>query len=520
MFTRDELRAVPLFSSLGDNELDYLTNCAADIRVQPGQYVVHEGESRRSLFATIEGRLEATKFVDGVERNVGVRTPGDLFGEVPVVLNTPFLASLRATEPSRVAEIQVKDYHAVAAVAPQIAATLGAAALDRIEGLQEIASEPSTPVVTVIAPQWDPAGHNVREFLRRNSVEFDSITPEEASVNGVLTMNPLSYPLLRMNDGSMLVNPSMRDIANAVGLCVAPKTGLYDVIIIGGGPAGLAAAVYGASEGLTTVLIEREAPGGQAGTSARIENYLGFPFGVSGEELANRALQQAKRMGAEIVVTRRVQHIDAASHTVILDGDEILRGKSIILAPGVTWRRLNIPSIEQYRGRGVYYGAGRGEARLAQGKDVYVIGGGNSAGQSAIAFSNYANAVHLIVRASGLAASMSHYLTEQIKAKSNIILETDSQVVNAYGDEHLEAIDVANAVSGQTARRDAAALFVMIGAYAETAWLPPEIERDPRGYIISGPEVRKSTRWTTERDPFLLETTVPGIFAVGDVRAG
>ncbi len=523
MFTRDELRAIPLFSALEEKELDYLANTSADIRVLPGEYVVHEGETHRALFITTEGRLEATKFVDGVERVVGVRGPGELFGEVPVVLNTPFLASLRAEQPSRVMQVQVKDFHTVAAAAPEISATLGAAALDRVEGLQEIAAQTTEPELAVIGPKWDNACHVLREFLHRNSVEFDWFTPEDpaaAAFSIDTTSANARYPVVRLKDGALLIDPSIQDVARTIGLSVAPEQPMYDVAIIGGGPAGLAAAVYGASEGLSTILIEREAPGGQAGTSSRIENYLGFPFGISGDELANRALQQARRMGAEIVVTRSVQNLHADSHTIFLDDSDVLRAKSIILAPGVTWRRLNIPSMDHLSGRGVYYGASRNEARLVQGKDIFLIGGGNSAGQAAVAFASHANSVTLIVRGEALAKSMSHYLTEQLKSKSNIRVQTCSQVVGADGEDHLETITIANRATGETTRREAAALFIMIGADAETSWLPEEIERDSRGYVVTGADVLKTGRWSVERDPYLLETTVPGIFAVGDVRAG
>jgi thioredoxin reductase (NADPH) len=522
MFTRDEVRAVPLFAALADTELDYLTTCTADIRVLPGEYIVHEGESHRALYVTVEGRLEVTKFIDGVERAVGVRKPGDLFGEVPVILNAPFLASLRAAEPSRVMQLKVSDFHAVASVAPQISATVGASALDRIEGLQDLAAEESEPEVTVVGPQWDAACDALRDFLHRNSVQFDSFAPDDPKSAIALSQAAASdarYPIVRLKDGTVLTDPSKREVAAAIGLSVAPEHDAYDVVIIGGGPAGMAAAVYAASEGLSAILIEREAPGGQAGTSSRIENYLGFPFGVSGGELAMRALQQAKRLGAEIVVTRSVQQLDAQSHTVVLDGDDVLRARTIVLAPGVTWRRLDIASIDRLRGCGVYYGAARGEARAVQGKDIYLIGGGNSAGQAAIAFSSHARSVTLLIRGDDLGKSMSHYLIEQLKTKSNVHVQTQSEVVDAYGDEHLEAIEILRREGGERERHNAAALFVMIGADAETDWLPQSIERDARGYVLTGSAVLQSGHWPGDRDPYLLETSVPGIFAVGDVRA-
>ncbi len=523
MFTRDELRGIPLFSALDDKELDYLSNTSADIRVLAGEYVVHEGDSNRALYIPVEGTLEVTKFIDGIERVVGVREPGDLFGEVPVVLNSPFLASLRAAQASRVAQIRVKDFHVISAAMPEVSATVGAAALDRVEGLQDLAAEAPQPLLTVVGPQYDNACFNVRDFLQRNSVDFDWLTPDDPEVAS-LSLDSAGtekrYPIVKMKDGLLLVDPSMQEVACAVGLSVEPTAEIYDVAIIGGGPAGLAAAVYGASEGLTTMLIEREAPGGQAGTSSRIENYLGFPFGVSGDELAHRALQQAKRLGAEIVVTRSVEHLDAASKTIFLDGGQALRARTIILAPGVSWRRLEIPALERLNGLGVYYGAGRGEARSVQGKDIYIVGGGNSAGQAAVAFASHASSVTLVVRGEALSKTMSHYLTEQLKTKANVRVEVRSEVVDAIGDDHLEAIDVTNRETGETTRREAAALFVMIGADAETEWLPEEILRDSRGYVITGRDALESGAWTIERHPYLLETTIPGIFAVGDVRAG
>jgi len=510
MFTRDELRNIPLFSALADEDLDFLAATSADIRLLSGEYVIHEGDSHRAFFVVVDGRIEVTKFVDGVERVIGgARGPGDPFGEVPVTLDTPSLVSFRATEPSRVMRVGLRDFRSLSTSAPQLIASITALALDRVEGLQELAASPSAPIA-VIAPQWDDAGSELREFLQRNSIEFDSIAPEDGQ----------QYPLVRLGNGNMLVAPTIRDIATAIGLCVFPSAAhRYDVAIVGGGPAGLAAAVYGASEGLNTILLECQAPGGQAGTSSRIENYLGFPFGISGDELAHRALQQAARMGAEIVVTRTVERINVESRTLVLDGGDEVRAKSIILAMGVSWRRLDVASLEQLRGRGVYHGAAPGEARFVQGKDIYLVGGGNSAGQAAINFSNYANSVTLLVRGASLASSMSYYLIEQLKTKPNVRIETHSEIIDAFGNDHLEGIVVSNTASGETTTRNASALFILIGADAETAWLPPEIARDARGYVLTGRDAQ-GDRWPLERYPYILETSVPGIFAAGDVRAG
>ena len=297
-----------------------------------------------------------------------------------------------------------------------------------------------------------------------------------------------------------------------------PRLAEYDTLIIGAGPAGLAAAVYGASEGLRTLVVEREAPGGQAGTSSRIENYLGFPNGVSGDELASRALRQAARLGAEILVTRSVARVDPAAHQIALDGEETVQARTLILATGVSWRRLAIDGFERLIGKGVYYGAARSEASATQGRDIHLIGTGNSAGQAALFFANQARTVTLVVRGEALETSMSRYMIDQIRAKPNVLVQLRSEIVAAHGETSLSAIDIHNKHTGNTSRCDSGAVFVFIGADAETDWLPAEIARNPRGYILTGDDVVKARRWPLQRDPYLLESSVPGVFACGDVR--
>jgi thioredoxin reductase (NADPH) len=521
MLSEDELLNIPLFSTLGQNELNYLARTVPDIYVMPGEYVVHEGESR-ALIVVVAGKFEVTKVMDGLERVIANRLPGTLFGEVPIVLNSPFLASLRALEKSRVIRIEPKVYHTLAATAPEVSAKMGALALERIGGLQDLAKKPPPREVFLIGPRTLPAVQAIKNFLHRNQIEFEWLAPDDPAIESVAPgISPeTAFPLVCLPGGICLFEPSIQEIAKNAGLSVAPALAVYDVVIIGGGPAGMAAAVYGASEGLRTLLVEREAPGGQAGTSAKIENYLGFPFGVSGDELSTRALQQARRLGAEIVVTRSVEKIDAASRTLTFDGGETIKARTIILATGVTWRQLEIESLDSLSGRGVFYGAGRSEAGAMQGRNIFMIGAGNSAGQAALFFSSYARSVTLVVRGDSLGKSMSHYLTAQLQGKQNINVALRSEVIAVYGSEYLEAIDIINHQDGSVRRQTAEGLFIFIGADAATDWLPAGIARDDKGYVRTGRDVLPTGLWKNDREPFLLETSFPGIFAAGDIRAG
>ena len=344
----------------------------------------------------------------------------------------------------------------------------------------------------------------------------------------------VKLPLVILNDGRRLQAPKPRELADALGLQTAPLHNEYDVVIVGGGPAGLAAAVYGASEGLRTLLVERTACGGQAGTSSRIENYLGFPGGLSGDDLSGKARQQALKFNAELLVARSVVSIDPgdatspdeAEHTVVLDDDTRLTTKAVILANGVQWRRLDTPGINRLTGHGVYYGAAGTEAFAVRGCRVHLIGGGNSAGQAAMRLSDYAESVTMLVRGPSLAASMSQYLINQLATKANVTIETHAEVLAAEGSSRLEALQIATGSSRRRERRESDALFVFIGAHAETAWLPPNLIRDQWGYVCTGRDVmdlleeREAGTWPLERDPYLLETSVPGIFSAGDVRHG
>jgi thioredoxin reductase (NADPH) len=525
MVTADEVAGVTIFAALGAADRERISRAAADITLLPGEYAVHEG-GERALFALLEGRIEPVKLVDGIERVVGERHVGDVFGEVPIALGTVFPVGFRAAERSRIMRLDPPDYHAIAAVAPDVGREVGRLAADRIggsRGLQSIAADPPPPRAILIGHRWDASCAELRSFLDRNQISFRWLTPdapEAAKEWGGPLPRDEDCPAIRVVDGKTVVRPQLRRLAELLGLATEAVAAEYDAVVVGAGPAGLAAAVYGASEGLRTIVIERQAPGGQAGTSSRIENYLGFPSGVSGDELASRALQQARRLGAEILVTRSIVRIDAATRQVHLDGGDVLRARTIILACGVEWRHLAIDGLERLAGKGVFYGAARSEAANTHGLDVHVVGAGNSAGQAAMFFSTHARSVTILCRGEGLEKSMSRYLIDQLASRSNIRVLAQTQLAAAHGDLSLEAIDVRSSVTGATARLESGGTFIFIGADAETSWLPPEIALDRLGYVLTGSDVRAAERWGADRDPYLLETSVPGIFACGDVRFG
>ncbi len=519
MLTIDDIRTVPLFSVLATSALERIAHTSADLRLAPGEWAVPEG-GERALFAVLAGRIEVVKLFDGVERRLGWRLPGSIFGEVPLALGSPFPGGYRAAEPSRVIRVEPHDYYAVAAASPELAAKVGALARERLGGLQGIAAEAPRARVTLLGPQWDVVCSDVRRFLTRNQITYEWLTPESPHLRTLWPEPPdaADWPVLRLADGTVVSRPKARELAELLGLQTRARLTEYDTVIVGGGPAGLAAAVYGASEGLRTLVIEREAPGGQAGTSSRIENYLGFPNGVSGEELALRALQQARRLGAETVVTRSVERIDPQTREIFLDGDDVVRTRTVILATGVTWRRFAVDGVDRLIGKGVYYGAARSEASATHGADIHLIGAGNSAGQAALFFASHARSVTLLVRGSSLGKGMSHYLIDQLRSRPNIAVRLNSEVAAVHGDTHLTAISIRDGGAETVTRSESGGLFVFIGADADTGWLPAEIARDERGYLLTGDKVMSAGRWSHDRDPYLLETSVPGIFACGDVR--
>jgi thioredoxin reductase (NADPH) len=375
----------------------------------------------------------------------------------------------------------------------------------------------------LLSGRWAPRGHDIRDFLTRNQVPYVWLDPETDADGARLTESLEAPPepseaLVLLADGKTLLNPSHRELAEAIGLSTHAALPFYDLVIVGAGPAGLAAAVYGSSEGLKTLLVEREAPGGQAGTTSRIENYLGFPAGLSGSDLARRALAQARRLGAEILSSQEAATIrrDDPYRTIVLDDGAELSCHVVVVASGVTYRQLEVPGARELGGRGVYYGAATTEAILYRGEVVGVVGGGNSAGQATVHLARFASRVHLLVRGTGLDATMSTYLVEQINSLENVEVHVQGETARLVGTDHLERATFATP-DGEL-EIELAALFVFIGQQPRTAWLEGVAARDSRGFILTGPDVGPELGWNLDRDPFLLESSLPGVFAAGDVR--
>jgi thioredoxin reductase (NADPH) len=382
--------------------------------------------------------------------------------------------------------------------------------------------------VQVVGHPWSARSHEVRDFLARNSVPYRWWTVDDAEGRRLLTAagaDQSSIPLVVTPEGTTLTAPAMHELAQAVGMSTNPATDFYDLVIVGGGPAGLGAAVYGASEGLRTVLVERQATGGQAGQSSRIENYLGFPDGVSGGQLTERARRQAAKFGAEVLTTRVVDRLEVRGPARVVhfdDGSEIA-AHAVVLATGVSYRRMDASGVDDLVGVGVYYGSAATEAQACADQDVYIIGGANSAGQAAVFFSRVARSVTLLVRGRRLEAAMSQYLVDQLRSIENIRVRLCTTVVAAEGDGRLERLVLDDSATGTKDTVPASHLFVFIGAAPLTDWLDGTVQRDRAGFLLTGPDLLRDGRrppdWVPDRDPYLLESSVPGVFAAGDVRA-
>ncbi|MCW2602540.1 MAG: putative thioredoxin reductase [Pseudonocardiales bacterium] len=400
--------------------------------------------------------------------------------------------------------------------------------IDELLGTWKATGFQAVPETKVIGNRWSTRSFEVRDFLARNQVPYRMYLSEEAEGQRLLAAAKSGadvLPVVITPGGVALINPTDAELAGEVGLSTAPAEDFYDLVVIGGGPAGLGAAVYGASEGLRTVLVERMATGGQAGQSSRIENYLGFPDGVSGSQLTDRARRQALKFGAELLTTRDAAglEVNGSARTVVFADGGRIGAHTIVLATGVSYSRLDAPGLDDLTGRGVFYGSALTEAPGCSDQDVYIVGGANSAGQAAMHFARYAKSVTMLVRGTSLTASMSSYLIDQIAAQPTITVRTCTEVVEAHGEGHLEYLTLRDFATGETRKVDAGWLFVFIGAVPRTDWLDGVTARDDKGFVLTGPDLvidgQRPSGWPLDRDPYHLETSVPGVFVAGDVRS-
>ena len=521
MIAASELEGYPLFACLSGGERQRFAERAADVRLEEGEWLIREGELPY-FFLLLSGPLKLVKDVLGKQQEIHQYKPGEWFGEVPILLRAPAMVSIQATGTARVARFEPQHLFELIRTSEACSALIMKVMTERLNSVQKFASEAPTSRVLLVGTQYDEECRDIRLFLSANRIPYEWVDAEREPDRMPSCMaGEYDGPAVIVDKEFCVETPTVRAVAQALGIRTSPREEDYDVVIAGAGPAGLAAGVYGASEGLKVLMIERSAAGGQAGTSSRIENYLGFPNGISGDELSERAMKQADRFGAEIAMTRSIEQLEVLGDgrfCVQMDGGERVSACVVVLATGVEWRMLEAEGVNRLQGRGVLYGASRNESSNVVGKRVVIVGGGNSAGQAAVFFSNYAADVTILVRGKGLELTMSQYLIEQLAAKKNVRIEPYTEVVRAEGGDHLERVVTRTRTPGaeETAQtRDADALFVMIGADASTGWLPEAVERDSKGYIYTGRDVKE---WTLEREPFPLETSLPGVFCAGDVR--
>jgi thioredoxin reductase (NADPH) len=522
MFSPEELRRAKVFACLDETERARLAQTIADVRLEAGEWLFREG-SPAAFYVLFEGSMRIVLDVLGKQTEFSQYelTPGDFLGEVPLLMRTPTFGSLRAQTSCRVARLDNQQFQHLIRSSPEARAIILQKLGERLLLIQERSLSLPTSRVLIFGRNEDTDCDDIREFLSANRIAYEWVDragdPQRVPVG--ISDDP-DCPAVSVDGQLFNKAPTTREIARALQLQTEPNHDSYDVVIVGAGPAGMAAAVYGSSEGLKVLIVERCAAGGQAGTSSRIENYLGFPEGISGEDLTGRGFKQATRFGTEVVLTRSLEKITPSSEGFVceLDGGESVSSRAVVLATGVDWRRLEAKGEDRLLGRGIFYGAARHEAINAVGKKVFVVGGGNSAGQAALFLSSYAAEVKVLVRGEGLKFSMSQYLVDQIASKANIKVLPFARMISAEGENRLERIEVCVDAPGETKKSgfyEADALFVMIGADANTSWLPEALERDERGYICTG---RDLTTWKLERQPFPLETSMPGVFSAGDVR--
>ena len=516
-----DLQQKVAFPTLDDLQVATLAKFGTRRVLRDGELLIKAGDREYKFFVVERGAVEIVEHSSGDTKRVALHERHAFGGDVSLVTGRPALISAIARGDTEIFEISPADIRRIMGERPALGDLLLRAFIARRELL--VASD-FQGLRVLGAPSRDT--FRIRDFLAKNQVPFTWIdTTHDPQVGALLKgfgLTEADTPVVVFGSEPLLKNPSTRALADLIGVRRPLSQRVYDLVIVGGGPAGLAAAVYGSSEGLATAVIDATAPGGQAGTSSKIENYLGFPTGISGGELANRAILQAQKFGTQFSSPSRVARVEFENeHAVVwLDDGERVSTRCLLIATGAEYRKLDVPQREQFEGLGVYYAATPTELQLCRGSEVVVVGGGNSAGQAVMYLSEQTPRVYLLLRGGGLRKHMSSYLADRIESADNIEVLSEAEICRMLGDQRLEAVEIKNCRTGETHTVQTSAVFTFIGAIPCTEWLPPQIETDAKGFVKTGRLVSSSPHWTADREPFYLETSRPGIFAAGDVRLG
>ena len=518
------LRSVA-FPKLDEAQISQLARCTNGTPklFRDGQTLFAAGQRNMNFFVVKSGEVEIVDYSGDERKTVTIHRPGEFTGDISHLTGLPAVVSGIARGDCEVYEVTGEALRNVLNQCPAISDIV----LQAFIALRQLLRDsPNFTGLRVIGSRYSPDTFRVRDFLSKNRILFTWVDVEsDPNVNRLLRqfrVTESDTPVVACGSMLLLRNPSNRQLADAIGIRQPLEDMVYDLVVVGAGPAGLAAAVYGASEGLRTAVLEQTAPGGQAGSSMRIENYLGFPTGLTGSELAGRAILQANKFGARLSVPTLVNRLafENAYTLVRLDGGEAVTAKCLLIATGAECRRLGVEGSDRFEGTGVYYAATLAEAQLCRGTQVVVVGGGNSAGQAAVFLSGHALRVLILIRGDDLYKNMSSYLARRIEQTPNIELLCNTTIRQMNGDGHLASVDMVNSKTGEERNLATQGIFSFIGADPRTSWLPPEIERDGKGFVRTGTDLARSPYWTSGRQPFLLETSRPGVFAAGDVRSG
>jgi thioredoxin reductase (NADPH) len=517
-------RVHQIFPLLNGKQLERVARYGTFVRIPAGEYLYHQGERHASMYVILSGEIDVWRKSPLGEHALGRHGRGLFTGDTGTLAGRASSATVRTASDCEAILIREEGVRALVVSEAELSELIMRAfILRRVSFFNDREAG-----VIVVGAQTSAYTLRLREFLTRNlqpSAYFDLAAHEgTAEIMSRFAITEDDVPAVVTQSGVVLKRPTLRELADAIGISPDPLDGKqYDLVVVGAGPAGLAAAVYGASEGLRVAVLDAKAPGGQAGASSRIENYFGFPTGISGQALAGRGLTQARKFGAEVAVPMEVRGVECAApgeeFTLLLDGGERVRARSVVIATGARYRKPDLPELSRYEGRGVYYNASFMEAQFCHREEVVVVGGGNSAGQAAVFLASHVRHVHIMVRSDGLAASMSHYLIQRIEATPNITLHARSRIVELCGEGRLESIRCQLDGSSEVLEKPICHVFLFLGAEPNTAWLADCVALDDRQFVLTGPQVPRGL-WTLERAPYFLETSKPGIFAVGDVRSG